>query len=210
MKSYNKEQENIYNQYLKALAKVNQRPYKPRKDFSKIDEETEIALHRLELFFQQFKHISPYSFFIALLEVKDLKYAKLSDYLHHKAIAAYSKHINLKYDEYVDSEKSIEDFIEGIKFIVGFCIENKLPTDQYKIAVNNSGVPLVLVHLNEQKISYYHLHALDISRTQLKTDYIEILFSDFDKKFTETKRKYITSTKLKELGNKIGKKLNNQ
>lgn len=204
----NETQGNIYNQYLKAIAKVNNRPYKLRKNFDNFDSDTLTSLYRLELFFEQFRHVNPYIFFLAYLEVKGLKYAKLSDYLNHSAVVAYSKFSSIKYDDYVDSDRSLSDFIEGARFIVGFCIANGLPTEQYRTAVNENHIPLVLVHLNEQRISYYHLHALDISRTQLETDYTEILFNDFNKKFSETKQKYINSNKLKELGNKLGKKLN--
>ena len=78
----NEKQANIYNQYLKAIAKVNDRPYKLRKNFEKLDKDTLTTLYRLEVFFDQFKHVSPYIFFLAYLEIKELKYAKLSDYLY--------------------------------------------------------------------------------------------------------------------------------
>lgn len=200
-------QKGIYNQYLKAIAKVNNRPYKLRKDFEKLEEELKAVLYRLELFFNKFNHIDPYNFFLAYLEYREIKFANLSDYLTQKAIIAYSKHNKNKYDEYVDSNKSLEDFVQGFKNIVAFCLSNNLPTKEYRMAVNNINVPWILIHLNEQKISYYHLHALDISRTELNSDYIEILFHDFDKVFQETKQKYISSNKLKELGNKLKSKI---
>ncbi len=203
----NEKQQEIYNQYLKAIAKVNNRPYKLRKDFSKLDEDSKIILYRLELFFDKFSHIQPYNFFLAFLEYKELKYASLDSYLKQSAIIAYSRHSKQKYDEYVDSEKSLEDFIQGARNIVAFCLENKLPTRDYRTAVNNSGVPWILIHLNEQKISYYHLHALDISRTNIKSDYTDIVFRDFDEMFSSTKQKYINSNKLKQLGNKIREKI---
>ena len=203
----NEKQQEIYNQYLKAIAKVNNRPYKLRKDFSKIDEDSKIILYRLELFFDKFSHIQPYNFFLAFLENKELKYASLDSYLKQSAIIAYSRHSKQKYDEYVDSEKSLEDFMQGARNIVAFCLENRLPTKDYRTAVNNSGVPWILIHLNEQKISYYHLHALDISRTNIKSDYTDIIFRDFDEMFSSTKQKYINSNKLKQLGNKIREKI---
>ena len=203
----NEKQQEIYNQYLKALAKVNNRPYKLRKDFSKIDEETLIILHRLELFFDKFSHIQPYNFFIAFLEYKELKYTPLDSYLKQSAIIAYSRFNTQKYDEFIDSEKSLENFMQGARNIVAFCIENGLPTKDYRTSVNSNGVPWILIHLNEQKISYYHLHALDISRTNIKSDYTDIVFRDFDEMFLSTKQKYINSNKLKQLGNKIREKI---
>lgn len=200
-------QEKIYNDYLKALGKVNNRPYKPRKDFSKLDEETQRYLYRLELFFNQFKHLEPYQFFLASLEYKEVKFLPLGDYLKHSAVIAYSRQSKALYDEYADSEKSLENLIQGFRNIVAFCLENGIPTKQYRTLVNNMSVPWILIHLNEQKISFYHLHALDISRSQLQSDYIEMIFSDFDRMFSETKQKYISSNKLKELGNKLKKKI---
>lgn len=203
----NQKQEEIYNQYLKALAKVNNRPYKLRKDFSKVDDETKIVLYRLELFFDQFSHIQPYNFFLALLEYKGLTFATLSDYLKHSAIVAYSRHNIKKYDEYVDSDASLDNFMQGARNIVEFCLGNGLPTNQYRTSINNNGVPWILIHLNEQKISYYHLHALDISRTDINSDYTDILFHDFNEMFISTKQKYINSNKLKQLGNKLKEKI---
>lgn len=200
-------QKSIYNDYLKALAKANNRAYKPRKDFSKIDEETSVSLYRLELFFAQFKHINPYNFFIASFKYRAVNFLTLGDFLKHSAVIAYSRYNKQKYDDFIDSEESLNNFVQGFKHIVAFCLENNLPTKSYRTSINNMYVPWVLIHLNEQKISFYHLHALDVSKEMLSTDYLELLFNDFDKMFQETKEKYNNSNKLKELGNKLREKI---
>lgn len=200
-------QKGIYNDYLRALGVANNRAYKPRKDFDDLNDENLRYLYRLELFFKQFSHINPYNFFIASLKFRNLKYLSLGDYLKHSAVIAYSKYNKAKYDEFIDSDESITDFIQGFKNIVAFCLENNLPTKQYRTSVNNNHVPWILIHLNEQKISYYHLHALDVSRTQIQNDYVDLLFNDFERMFSETKQKYINSNKLKELGKKLKSKI---
>jgi hypothetical protein len=131
----------------------------------------------------------------------------LGDYLKHSAVVAYSKWNTVKYDSFIDSEASIKDFIDGFKFIVGFCLTNNLPTKEYRTCVNNVGIPWILIHLNEQKISYYHLHALDISRTSINSDYTNITFNEFDKMFSKTKSQYINSKELKNIGNKLRNKI---
>lgn len=199
-------QQRIYNDYLKAIGEANNRPYKPRKDFN-IDEEIKIYLYRLELFFNQFKHISPYKFFIASLKYRELKYIPLQDYLKHSAIVAYSRWNMAKYDQFVDSPESLQSLMDGFKHIVAFCLSNNLPTKDYRTCVNNMGIPWMLIHLNEQKISYYHLHALEVNRTELKSDYINLTFNDFDGMFSKTKHQYINSKELKELGNKLKSKI---
>lgn len=200
-------QKEIYNNYLKALAKVNERGYKHRENFDNLDDALAHCLYRLEMFFNQFKHIQPYDFFLAYLKYKDIKHANLQDYLKYGAVVAYGKYSKSKYDDFVDSQESIDSFIKGFKNIVAFCLENNIPTKEYRTAVNTYNVPWILIHLNEQKISYYHLHALDISRTNLINDYTEIMFQDFDKVFSETKQKYINSNKLKNIGKEIKSKI---
>lgn len=195
-------QQRIYNDYLKALGEANNRPYKPRKDFN-ISDENKNYLYRLELFFSQFKHINPYNFFTASFKYRQLTWMSLGDFLKHSAIIAYSKWNQVKYDEFVDSESSIKSFWDGFRHIVAFCLSNKIPTKNYKNCVNNVGVPWVLIHLNEQKISYYHLHALGIHRTDLKSDYLELTFNEFDSVFSKTKQQYEKSKELKKLGNKL-------
>jgi hypothetical protein len=203
-------QKEIYNSYLCALAKANNRPYKPRKNFSTLDDDTLNYLYRLEVFFTQFKHINPFNFFNASFEYRKISYIPLSDFIKHSAVVAYSRNSKEKYNDFIDSDKSIENFINGYKNIVAFCLSNNLPVEQYRTCVNNMGIPWVLIHLNEQKISFYHLHALDISRTELNSDYIDITFHEFDNVFNETKQKYINSNKLKQIANKLNQKISNK
>lgn len=196
-------QKKIYNDYLKALAKANNRPYKFRKDFSEIDNDTKNVLYRLELFFLKFKHIEPFKFFEATFEYKGLKFAKLEDFLRHNAIIAYSKWSNAKYNVSIESEKAIEDFMSGLKFIYDYCVSEGITLKDYRTKTNNIGVLQMLIHLNEQKISYYHLHALNVNRSQLDSDYLQIMFKDFDKMFEETKRQYNNSKIIKLITNKL-------
>ncbi len=200
-------QQKIYNDYLRALGEANNRSYKPRKNFNDLDEETKIYLYRLELFFNQFSHINPYNFFIASFKYRELKFLKLSEFLKHSAVIAYSRYNTSKYDEFIDSDESLKNFIQGFKTIIAFCLENKIPTKKYRTTVNNMYVPWLIIHLNEQKISFYHLHALDISRESISNDYIDLMFNDFNKIFEETKQKYNNSKKLKELGKKLKEKI---
>ena len=198
-------QQKIYNDYLKALAEVNNRPYRFRKDFSKLDDAILIVLHRLELFFTQYKHISPYQFFKASLEYKELKYLPLSDYIKHGAVVAYSKWNKAKYDNFVEDERAVDDFMKGLKFIHDFCVAENITLKEYRTKTNNVGVHYMLIHLNEQKISFYHLHALDMSKSQFDSDYLHLTFNDFNETFDKTKRQYINSKLIKQISNKLNK-----
>lgn len=199
----NETQQKIYNDYLKALADANNRPYRFRKDFSKLDDAICIILHRLELFFNQYKHISPYQFFKASLDYKGLKYLPLSDYIKHSAVMAYSKWSSAKYNEFVEDERFLEDFMQGLKFIYDFCLDSNITLKEYRTKTNNIGVHYMLIHLNEQKISFYHLHALNMSKNQFNSDYLHLTFNDFNEMFDKTKRQYINSKVIKQISNKL-------
>lgn len=204
----NEEHGKIYNDYLKAIGNASNRPYKPRKDFSKLDDGIKTILHRLELFFAQYKHISPYNFFIASLRYREKEFLPIDEFLKYSAIVAYSRWNKEKYDLSIEDDTSVEDFIGGLRFILSFCVENKLTLKEYRTSRNNMYVPWVLLHLNEQRISFYHIHAMDISLSDIKTDYTDITFNDFDGMFHKTKQKYINSKRIKELGNKILNEIN--
>lgn len=196
-------QTRIYNDYLKALAEANNRPYKFRKDFSKLDDDIKTILYRLEQFFARFKHINPYNFFSASLKYKQLKFLSLADYLKQSAIIAYSKWTRAKYDTPIDDERSVDDFMKGLKFIHDYCVAEGITLKDYRTKVNYKGVHQVLIHLNEQKISYYHLHALGLNPEQFNTDYINLVFNDFSTMFNNTKSQYNKSKVIKTITSKL-------
>ena len=45
-------EQKIYNAYLRALAEHHERPYKARRDFSKMREKDKLQLSKLRLFFE--------------------------------------------------------------------------------------------------------------------------------------------------------------
>ena len=200
-----KNHEMIYNDYLKALAKANNRPYKFRKDFSNLGDDVKNTLYRLDLFFQTYKHIIPYNFFIALLEYKGLKFARLDDYLMHSAVIAYSKWNKVKYENFVEDEKTVDDFMQGLKFIYDYCNEENINLKKYRTKVNSLGVHQMLIHLNEQRISYYHLHALNMQVEDFDSDYLHITFNNFNEMFNLTRNQFNRTKIIKNISNKLTK-----
>lgn len=97
--------------------------------------------------------------------------------------------------------------MEGVIFICKFALDNNIHIADYRTSVNEMGVPWFLVHLQSQLISFYHLHALNISISQVPTEYKNIVIPKFDEKFFSTKRSYNMSVKLKDVGEKLRKKV---
>lgn len=193
----------IYNHYLKSLAEASNRPYKKRINFDNFKAEDTAALKKLAVFFNRYKHIYPFNFFRASFSITGEKYLHLDYFNKYKAVANYSKYNSARYESSADSEESIKSFKEGIFFICSFLKKNGLKLSDYRTCVNQYTVPWFLIHLKSQRISFYHLHAFGIKLFQVPEDYKELVCGSFDEKFNKTLSSYMTSRKMKEIGNKI-------
>lgn len=197
-------QKEIYNIYLKELACSQKRPYRPRKDFSDIDDSTIYSLVKLDGFFNRNPEVDKNLFFKAGFVYSGNTYLTLSFFNNYSVIKYYTRLINEKYGNYIDSDDSVNDFIKGLKFVIEFVKDNKIKLLDYPYAVNEHGVKWILIHLKQQKISLYHIHAFEVPLRELGDDEIlNIYLADFKKKFCDTKRQYLFSKRLKEIGSKV-------
>lgn len=199
----------IYNYYLKALAEKGNRPYKKRTNFDKITPELKEQIVKLEYFFQRYNNIYPLNFFKAGFESSVEDYLPIDFFNKYKATVKYTEWYNKKNNIATDSDESVKSFMEGVIYICQFCESNNLHLREYRTAVNELGVPWFLLHLQSKAISFYHLHALNISTAQVPSEYKNIAIPGFDEKFYSTKRMYTMSTKLKNVGEKLRKKVEN-
>jgi hypothetical protein len=193
------EEKNIYNTFLVASKKSKNKPFKLRQDFSKLDDEIYIALKKLGSFFKNNKNISLNDYFWAPYEVysKD-EYFDLSFYNTRKAIIAYTQYLRQKETQDADSEGCINDCKAGLKNIYTFCAEQNLTLNEYK-ELNNTSIPIFLVHLKEHKINFYILHGLSIEQhiKRIEPELLDFYCKDFYDIYYKTRTKYTTSTKLK-------------
>ena len=198
-------EQKIYNAYLRALAERHERPYKARKDFSSMREKDVLQIKKLKLFFEQYKDINPFQFFRAGFKYQTNTYPTLEYYNTLRATRVYAKHIREKYNLDVDNIESIKDFKDGILFIYGFIQENDLTLADYKTCVNEHGVPWIIIHLKQQNISFYHVHALEIKSEIFPTDYREMITDEFENVWEDTKQQYFRSKVMRQIGTKFNK-----
>lgn len=201
----NEPEQKIYNAYLRAQAEQRGRPYTARKDFSKMREKDVLQIKRLKLFFDNYRDINPFQFFRAGFKYEVGTYPTLEYFNTLKATRLYVKHMREKYYDDVDNHESIKDFKDGILFIYNFIADNDLTLLDYKSCVNESGVPWCIIHLKQQNISFYHIHALEISEDVFPEYYRELITEEFEKTFYETKEAYENSKVMKEIGIKFNK-----
>ena len=201
----NETEQKIYNTYLRAMADKYKRPYQARKDFSKMRDKDVLSLHKLCLFFEQYKDVNPFQFFKAGFKYELSTYPTLEYFTTLRATRVYAKHMREKYSEDVDNIESIKDFKDGILFIYGFIQEKDITLADYKTCVNESGVPWVIIHLKQQNISFYHVHCLEIGIDLFPNDYRELITDEFENVWEETKDAYWHSKEMREIGQRFNK-----
>jgi hypothetical protein len=99
-----------------------------------------------------------------------------------------------------DSQEVIESVKEGLKFIAKYCIKNSLNIDEYTKHYTNN-MPTCLLHLQEHKLNFYTLHALEVEQTikSIEKDVLDFIVKDFQTIFVNTRTKFYGSLKLKSI-----------
>ena len=194
-----KKEEAIYNSYLYASRSAKNKPTRFRKDFSKLKDEDFVAVKKLSLFFNKHSNINYHDWFIAPFKVysKDDFY-DLRFYNTRKALKCYTVYMKEKEVTDPDSNDSIEALKGGLKFVVGFCNTHKLTLPQYITHITGN-MPNFLLHLQEHKLNYYLLHALNVDSVvkTVESSGLNFLVQDFFNIFSQTRTKFYSSTVLK-------------
>lgn len=189
----------IYNDYLYTSRSAQNKPTRFRKDFTKLKDEDFIALKKLSAFFSKHTHINYKDWFAAPYEVySKTEYFDLKFFNTRKALKCYSIYMKEREMSNPDSESVIESVKNGFRYIAKYCIENSITIDEYiKHYTNN--IPTCLLHLQEHRINFYTLHALEAEPTikAIEKDVLEFIIKDFQTIFVNTRTKFYGSKILK-------------
>ena len=191
----------IYNAYLIASRTAKDKPFKLRRDFTKVDDKTFIILKKLSSLFTSNRNVNiadffkaPYSYYGAE-EYFDLQY-----FMSPKAIKCYTMYKRKLETTLPDSEENIIRCKQCCTFILRYCVENNLSLNEYK-SINNGTTPLVLQHLRDHSINFYVIHGLECDRVirQVEPDLLEFFITDFNTVLNETRINFQRSEKLKQV-----------
>lgn len=192
-------EKDIYNSYLYATRTAQGKPTRFRKDFSKLKDEDFVALKKLSAFFVKHNHINYRDWFAAPFSVysKD-EWFDLRFFNSRKALKCYSIFMKDKEMSNPDADDNIEVMKDGFRYIAKFCIKNNLTIDEYRVHYTNN-MPTCLLHLQEHRLNFYTLHALDVDTTikAIEKDVLEFIVKDFQTIFARTRTKFYSSTILK-------------
>jgi hypothetical protein len=187
----------IYNTYLKYLRYG--KPYTLRKNFENLNAEDNVALLRLETFFNKFSHINIDEYFKAyrVIYPEDEHYPNLSYFYTRKAIKTYSLYQKQKWNQ--NPEDQLEEIRDGFKFLGSFCLQNNIRLTEYlkhKYLYMYSWIQ----HLKEHRINPYCLMEIgNIWQTfsEYTEEEQELYLKDLIDDFEAYKIRYANSPKTK-------------
>jgi len=192
-------EKSIYNSYLYATRSAQNKPTRFRKNFTKLKDQDFVSLKKLSAFFAKHNHINYQDWFIAPFKVysKD-EYFDLKFFNSRKALKCYSLYMKEKEMSNPDSEDTIESIKDGFRYIAKYCIRNSLTIEEYMEHFTNN-MPTCLLHLQEHRLNFYTLHALEVESTikTIEKDVLDFIVKDFQTIFASTRTKFYGSAILK-------------
>lgn len=147
----------IYNTFLRVSRSKNKLPFKLRKNFDKLNNETFVAIKKVSNFLKRFPHIKIEEYFKAPYELyTDEEYFPLEYYHSLKATKAYTLLNKKKENLEPDSEEQLNSIKESLIFIKKFCNAKNILTSSYLNHKTNNEYSFI-IHLKEHKVNVYTL-----------------------------------------------------
>lgn len=147
----------IYNTFLRVSRSKNKLPFKLRKNFDKLNNETFVSIKKVSNFLKRFPHIKIEEYFKAPYFIySDEEYFPLDYYHTLKATKAYTLFNKKQENLDPDSDEQLIGIKESILFIKNFCIAKNLSPANYINHRTNNEYSFIL-HLKEHKVNIYTL-----------------------------------------------------
>jgi hypothetical protein len=201
----------IYNFYQSAYCNHNGKFYKFRQDFDDIDQSVQLKLEKLEKFFTKYDTINPKYYFQSPYKIWGDKHYDWDFFLSRKALQVYSLFKYKLVHSGPDSQYNLEQVIESLKFLKGFCKDNNISINNYINSKSGANYDF-LTHLSNGKISIYILFYFDDFRmifSDIMGDDKNFIFGDLYSDWDIMYRKYMNSEKCKKLVQKGVDKIKN-
>lgn len=196
----------VYNTYLKVIAKHSNRPYKFKINFDGFEQsENFIYSNKVSNFLNRNISVNIEDFFEAPYFVySDEKYFSLDFYTTQKAVKCYGMYMSQKDTEDPDTTFNLTKINEGLKFIKKFCIDNNLTLEEY-LNYRTGKINEFVIHLKNRKISVYNLFSFNnFDLVFLKLDYsiLQFILNGTLAKIPIYRAKFYSSIQAKQLSKK--------
>lgn len=195
-------QKRIYNKYLAVTRSSQGVPFKLRKDFSDFNETDMVYVHKLELFFNKFKHIDLDDFFRAPFDIYlDNKQFDLKFYTTQRALKVYTLYMQRQSDKSPDCDDQLYSIKASLKYISNWCdTQGVHPHEYLKHKTNNTHT--FLLHLKQHKINIYCLFAFedfDKIVESIDVEYLKFILGAYVDNISSFRTKFVKSSSAKVL-----------
>lgn len=142
----------VYNLFLSETKKIENKPFRYRKDFTKIDETLFVKIKKLSRLFTRTPHLMCPEYFHAPFKVNGPGYYDLDYFSSGKGISDYSKYNTSLESRHPDSQ--LEFFKKSFYFIYEFCKSHNLKLKDYAF-YKSVATEDFLKHIKDHKVSVY-------------------------------------------------------
>lgn len=205
----------IYNTYLATSRKINNQPFRYRKNFDDFETKEEYGyVVKLANFFDKFPNIDIKDFFEAPYFVYNEKYFDLRFFISQKAIKTYTIYQNKFLPQNPDHEQTLQKIKESFVFIFKYCKLNKITFNEYTSVIQpGNQVHDFVLHLKNRNTIIYSLFTFpnfDKILLNYDKDIKEFILNDLYKEMNFYRTKYHCSNKTKKLCNLLFQTLNSK
>ena len=195
-------EKHIYNKYLAISRSSQNQPFKLRKDFSTLDDTSTLHVMKLSLFFNKFKHIDMDAFFKAPYEiyVDDIAF-DLSFYTTQRALKVYTLYTQRNALSKPDNDEQLHDIKRSLKYILSFCVHNKIKITEYIDHMTN-GTYTFLLHLKEHKVNIYTLFGFpnfEQNLSSIERELLKFIAGGYIENISTFRTNYMSSSRAKSL-----------
>jgi hypothetical protein len=194
----------VYNCYLEISRKINNQPFKYRKDFEGFEErEDYVYVARLTNFFNRFPNINIKDFLEAPYFVYNEKHFDLKFFTTQKAIKAYTNYETNFLPNNPDHNQTVKKIKDSFLYIFKFCQQRKTKFEDYiLVKEENESLHSFLIHLKERNTILYPLFTFPKFDTTLATydkDIKNLMFGTLFDNINFYRTKYYASNKARKL-----------
>lgn len=153
--------EQVYNQHLIINRKRQGKPFRLRKDFSKIEEHEDYRHYQQVVkFLEKNPHIDIQDFFEGVSYFnKGTGWIPMSEYSKSKAFTSYLEYMRSIEILDLDSKEHLKRCVSSFQFIKKFLTEQKISKVDYIQYKTSSGYSDCLNHIKTRQVSKYALFA---------------------------------------------------
>lgn len=194
----NSYEQSVYNAWLYTVRTQQGKPFRPRKKWDTLRCDVESCTVQVASFFKRHPNVDISCFFAAPYNVYTNDTSKrlypMSFYIAHKAVSLYTTYLKMLKLSPPDSSQHLAWIERSWLFIVRYCIEHKIPLQDYGSSYNGALIAPFVQHIKDAKITIHVMFAFPDAFAYMQSmdpDLRNMMFGDID--IFDMRRDYLSS-----------------